>query len=79
MKTSQFRSYYKIKHASKEYPWPCELDKERTITITRNDILSKTTDGTIIKHSQPGCFGIVIPDDDLVELNEAIVTDTATA
>jgi len=79
MKSSQFRSYYKIKHASKEYPWPCQLDQNRTITITRNDILSKTVDGTIIKHSQPGCFGILIPDSDLVVLDEAIATDTATA
>ncbi|MCD4830000.1 MAG: hypothetical protein K8R90_11275 [Candidatus Cloacimonetes bacterium] len=79
MKSTQFRSYYKIKYASKEYPWPCRLDQERTITVTRNDILSKTVDGGIIKHSQPGCFGIMIPDNDLIELDEAITTDAAIA
>ncbi|MCD4829679.1 MAG: hypothetical protein K8R90_09665 [Candidatus Cloacimonetes bacterium] len=79
MKSTRFRSYYKIKSTSKEYPWPCKLDQDRTITITRNDILSKTVDGGIIKHSQPGCFGIMIPDCDLIELEEAIITDTAIA
>lgn len=79
MKANNFRTYYKIKAASKEYPWPCELDENRTITISRNDILSKCEDGTIIKHSQPGCFGIVIPEADLVELDEAIATESVTA
>lgn|GEM_PF-1952333 len=77
MKTTHLRRYYKIRHASKNYPWPCEVDPKRMITVTKNDILSKMNDGTIIKHSQPGCSGILIPDEDLVELNEAMVTETA--
>jgi hypothetical protein len=56
--------YYRIKKDKDEYHWPCEIDKNRTITIFKEDVLSKGEKG-FIKHTGLCCFGIQIPDEDL--------------
>lgn len=66
----QKKTMYQIKEGPKTYPWPCKIDPDRTITVTTDDLFSKTKDGTIIKHTGVGCYGIFIPDEDLVELYE---------
>ena len=62
------KTMYQIKEGPKTYPWPCEVEANRTILITTDDIFSKTKDGTVIKHTGVGCYGIIIPDEDLVEI-----------
>ena len=66
--TAERKTMYQIKEGPKTYPWPCEIDPKRTITITTDDLFTKTHDGTIIKHTGVGCFGIKIPNEDLVEI-----------
>lgn len=65
-------SWYKIKHEKRQYPWPCESDRNRLITIRNDDVLTKSKDGTFMKHTGLGCFGITIPDDDLIKQDESI-------
>jgi len=66
--TAERKTMYQIKEGPKTYPWPCEIDPKRTITITTDDLFTKTHDGTIIKHTGIGCFGIKIPNEDLIEI-----------
>ncbi len=47
-----------------------EVNTNRTITLTTDDFFSKIHDGTIIKHTGVGCYGIHIPDEDLEEIFE---------
>lgn len=60
---------YRIKEGPKEYPWPCEVYPDRTINITRKDVFFKCEDGTLVKWNEPGGFGIVIPEEDLEEID----------
>ncbi|MFC1898227.1 hypothetical protein ACFLYJ_01515 [Candidatus Cloacimonadota bacterium] len=62
------KKMYQIKAGPKDYPWPCDVEPNRTITVTTDDLFSKTKDGTVIKHTGVGCYGILIPDDDLEEI-----------
>ena len=62
------KKMFQIKNGPQEYPWPCEVEPNRTVIITTDDLFSKTKDGTVIKHTGVGCYGIVIPDEDLVEI-----------
>ena len=59
---------YQIKSGPKEYSWPCEDEPDRKITVTTDDLFSKLKDGTVIKHTGVGCYGIIIPDEDLIEI-----------
>ncbi len=68
--TQERKTMFQLKEGPKTYPWPCEVDPNRTITITTDDLFSKTHDGTIIKHTGVGCYGIHIPDEDLEEIFE---------
>ena len=61
---------YRIKHDEATYPWPCNSDPDRTITVTKHDLFSITIDGTVVKHTGVGCFGILIPKDDFIEIYE---------
>lgn len=65
----QVSGWYKIKFKEKEYEWPCKGDLGRTIMIYDNDVLTKNEneDGTVMKHTGLGCFGIKIPDEDLIK------------
>lgn len=52
--------------ADKTYPWPCAPEPDRTIDLFDDDVLTKSEDGTYMKHTGLGCLHIVIPDEDLV-------------
>jgi hypothetical protein len=62
--------WWKIKHPKKDYPWPCEGNTKRTITIFDDDILNKTAPNTYTKVTGLCCCNIKIPDEDTVEMNE---------
>ena len=57
--------YYKVKR-TKSYPWPCSEYPKRKLTIFPSDVLTKSTDGTYMKHTGLGTFGHVIPGSDLI-------------
>ncbi|MFC1453665.1 hypothetical protein ACFLQL_00610 [Verrucomicrobiota bacterium] len=61
----ELKNYYKIKKAKGTYPWPCEIEPKRTITLTNKDILKKQAAGIFIKHTGLMCFGIKIPKKDI--------------
>ena len=61
---------YRITKESATYPWPSDNDPKRTITVTNNDLFSITNDGTVVKHTGVGCFGIIIPKEDLEQIFE---------
>tara|TARA_R110000824_G_scaffold12226_5_gene53512 strand:- start:6297 stop:6533 length:237 start_codon:yes stop_codon:yes gene_type:complete len=53
----------------KEYPWPCASDPNRTIELFDDDVLTKDLEnGTYMKHTGIGCFNIVIPDEDIEQI-----------
>ena len=67
---------FKVKNAvrvkvSKRYPWPWKNDPDRTLEIFGadkpeiTDVLTKSEDGTYMKHTGVCCFGIAIPDEDV--------------
>lgn len=58
--------YYRIKEHVKEYPWPCQPEPDRTITLYDWDVLTKCADGTYTKHTGLGCVNIGIPPEDVI-------------
>jgi hypothetical protein len=64
--------WYKINQEELECAWPCGSEPNRTIKIFSDDVLTKSEDGTFMKQTGLGCFGIVISDED-VELQEKTV------
>ena len=52
------------------YPWPCASDPHRTIKIFDDDILSRNSPGSFTKHTGFCCFGILIPESDIVEVKD---------
>jgi len=63
----KINKWYRIKHKEKKYPWPCKSQRGRTITLYDDDVLTKSEDGTFMKHTGLGCFNIEIPEEDLIE------------
>jgi len=61
------KSWYKIKHKEKEYPWPCEGKPDRMITLLDDDVLTKSDDGKFTIHTGMCCVGIIIPKEDLIK------------
>lgn len=61
----------KAEHALKvkkdgHYPWPCQREKDRTIELFTDDVLTKNADdGKYVIHTGLGCFGIVLADDEV--------------
>ena len=51
------------------YPWPAmnatPPEPNRTIELFTDDVLTKGTDGTYMKHTGLGCFGIALHDDEV--------------
>lgn len=47
------------------YPWPASNGTlaDRTIEIDRDDVLTKSEDGTYMRHTGLGCFHIVLTPD----------------
>ena len=64
--TFTIEKHYRVKE-DKEYPWPCAFDPSRTMTILQSDILTRSKDGTYMKHTGLGTFGHVLPDADVIE------------
>lgn len=64
--------YYKIKSIDKEYPWPCQSSPNRVIKLFSDDVLTKSEDGTYMKQTGLGCFGIIIPDADVEHITSPI-------
>jgi hypothetical protein len=58
--------------APKVYPWPCKPDPKRTFELWPDDVLTRSADGTYVKHSGLCMLGFVIPDEDIVEVNEPV-------
>lgn len=52
---------------SGQYPWPCDAEPERQITLFDDDILTKDpSTGRYMVHTGIGCFNIVLTDDQVV-------------
>lgn len=64
--TFSINGWYSIKDKKKEYPWPCIPEPDRKITIFSDDVLTRWGDGTFMRHTRIGCFGILIPEEDLI-------------
>jgi len=65
-------SYFKVKEA-KAYPWPWAGDKSRMTTIYIDDVLTRREDGTFMRHTGLGIFGIQIPEGDLVPVDQPVM------
>lgn len=59
---------YQRVREDKVYPWPCEPQPNRTIQLFNDDILTRSKDGTFVKHTGICCAGIVIPESDIIEV-----------
>ena len=53
----EIKNYYVVRKHGK-YPWPCNMDKKRTIELFPDDVLTKNPDGTFVRHTGIGCFVI---------------------
>lgn len=60
--------YWKVKE-SKVYLWPCKSNPNRMIKLFLSDVLTIDTDGTVISHIGLCRFGIKVPIEDLIEIN----------
>jgi len=58
--------WYSIKDEKKEYPWPCIGELDRKITIHSDDVLTHEEGNSYMKHTGLGCFGIIVPEEDLI-------------
>lgn len=58
---------YRIKseYANNFYPWPCDSDKDRTIQIFDDDVMTKSPNGKYTMHTGICKLNIIIPDDHL--------------
>lgn len=68
----EIKGSYKIKQKEMICQWPCKSDKERNITIYDDDVLTKREDGTFMKQTGLGCFGIIIDEKDLIKVDKTI-------
>lgn len=59
--------YLRVKKDS-IYPWPCKNEPDRTIQLFDDDVLSRNSDGSYTKHTGLCCIGIIIPDEDIIEV-----------
>ncbi len=52
-----------------KYPWPAlrcvPPEPDRTIYLYTDDVLTRSEDGTYMKHTGLGCFNIVLRDDEV--------------
>lgn len=47
-------------------------DNSRRIELDADDVLTKSTDGTYMKHTGLGCFGIVLADEQVVPIGKPV-------
>lgn len=48
--------------------WPCDTQPNRCVKLYPDDILAKKEDGTYIRETGLGIFGIVIDDNDVEQI-----------
>jgi hypothetical protein len=60
--------YLKVKE-NKKYPWPYDGNPNRTIKLFTDDVLTKGPEGKYTKHTGICCCNIIIPEEDLIEVN----------
>ena len=48
-----------------DYPWPWTDEPHRTIHLYTDDVLTKSEDGTYMKHTGLGCLNIRLKDDEV--------------
>lgn len=53
-----------------EYPWPCVSENNRTIHLWPEDVLTRSDDGTYMKHTGLGCFGIVLKEEEIENIEK---------
>lgn len=62
--------------AEGEYPWPAlrcfPPEPHRKIHLYTDDVLTKREDGTYMKHTGLGCFGIVLRDDEIEPIGKDV-------
>jgi hypothetical protein len=58
--------------ADGNYPWPCKGSPDRTIELFADDVLTKSPDGTWMKHTGLGCFGIVLTDEEVTAIEGSV-------
>jgi len=68
----EIKNYYKVKEDG-SYPWPCQMDKDRTIELFTDDVLVKQENGTYIKHTGLCCFGIILTPKQVKRVKEKTV------
>jgi hypothetical protein len=69
--TYRLNEYYKVKKNG-EYPWPCPSEKDRNIELFTDDIFTKNENGTFMKETGLGCFGIVLQEDQVELIKKPI-------
>ena len=52
------------------YPWPWDGDKDRTIELFTDDVLTKSENGKYIKQTWLCCMNIVLNDDEVEPITE---------
>ena len=55
-----------------QYPWPCPTQPNRSIVLSTTDILTRSDDGTYMKHTGMGCFGIVLKEDEITTVKRPV-------
>ena len=58
--------------AAGSYPWPCKDLPKRTIDLFTDDVLTKSEDGTWMKHTGLGCLRIVLTDEQVEPIGKPI-------
>lgn len=53
-----------------DYPWPWDGDKDRTIELFTDDVLTKSENGKYIKQTGLCCMNIVLNDDEVEPITE---------
>lgn len=54
----------------KRYPWPCKADPDRTVLLFPSDVLTKTSNSTVTKHTGLMMLNIQVPAEDLVPFEQ---------
>jgi len=58
--------------AEGEYPWPWTGNKNRTIKLFTDDVLTKEAGGKYMKHTGLGCLNIILRDDQVEPIGKPV-------
>ena len=67
----ELKTHYRVKE-QRTYPWPCAPEPKRTLELFPFDVLTKAKDGSVTKHNGLCMTGIIVPECDLVEVQEPL-------